>query len=80
MPQYDFRNKETGEVTEVLLRISEYDQWLSDNPEWTRYFPADSAPKIVSGVKSTMRLAGSQWNEHLTNIKKGSDKTNTIKV
>ena len=49
-------------------------------PEWTRYFPADSAPKLVSGVKSTMRLAGTQWNEHLTNIKKGSDKNNTIKV
>jgi hypothetical protein len=80
MPQYDFKNKETGEVTEVLLRISEYDQWIIDNPEWVRYFPASSAPKIVSGVKSTMRLAGSDWNEHLKNIKKGSGKDNTIKV
>jgi hypothetical protein len=80
MPQYDFKNKETGEVTEVLLRISEYDQWIIDNPEWVRYFPASSAPKIVSGVKSTMRLAGSDWNEHLKNIKKGSGKNNTIKV
>jgi hypothetical protein len=80
MPQYDFKNKETGEVTEVLLRISEYDQWIVDNPEWVRYFPASSAPKIVSGVKSTMRLAGSDWNEHLKNIKKGSGKDNTIKV
>ena len=80
MPQYDFRNKETGEVTEVLLRISEYDQWLSDNPEWSRYFPADSAPKLVSGAKTTMRLAGSDWNEHLKNIKKTSGRQNTIKV
>jgi len=80
MPQYDFKNKETGEVKELSLRISEYDQWIIDNPEWVRYFPASSAPKIVSGVKSTMRLAGSGWNEHLTNIKKGSGKNNTIKV
>ena len=64
----------------MLLRISEYDQWIIDNPEWVRYFPASSAPKIVSGVKSTMRLAGSDWNEHLKNIKKGSGKDNTIKV
>jgi hypothetical protein len=80
MPQYDFKNKETGEVTEVLLRISEYDQWIVDNPEWVRYFPASSAPKIVSGVKSTMRLAGRDWQDHLSNIKKGSGKDNTIKV
>jgi len=80
MPQYDFKNKETGEVTEVLLRISEYDQWTVDNPEWVRYFPPSSAPKIVSGVKSTMRLAGRDWQDHLSNIKKGSGKDNTIKV
>ena len=80
MPQYDFKNKETGEVTEVLLRISEYDQWIVDNPEWVRYFPASSAPKIVSGVKSTMRIAGRYWQDHLSNIKKGSVKDNTIKV
>ena len=80
MPQYEFKNSETGEIMEVTLRISEYDQWIIDNPEWVRYFPASSAPKIVSGVKSTMRLAGSDWNEHLKNIKKGSGKDNTIKV
>ena len=80
MPQYDFRNKETGEVMEVLLRISEYDQWMIDNPEWSRYFPVNSAPKLVTGVKSTMRLAGKDWENHLQNIKKGSGKENTIKV
>jgi hypothetical protein len=80
MPQYDFRNKETGEVTEVLLRISEYDQYLSDNPEWERYFAVGSGPKIVAGVKSPMRMAGKGWETHLTNIKKGSGRDNSIKV
>ena len=80
MPQYDFINKETGEVTEVLLRISEYDQYLSDNPEWERYFAAESAPKIVAGVKSTMAMAGKGWETHLTNIKKGAGRDNSIKV
>lgn len=80
MPQYDFKNKETGEVKELSLRISEYDQWLLDNPQWVRYFPASSAPKLVSGTKSAMRIAGSEWENHLSNIKKGSGRKNTIKV
>jgi hypothetical protein len=80
MPQYDFKNKETGEVKELSLRISEYDQWIIDNPEWVRYFPASSAPKIVSGVKSTMRLAGKEWENKLTAIKKNAGQKSTIKV
>ena len=80
MPQYDFKNTETGEVKVWTLKIAEYDQWKNDNPEWERYFPASSAPKIVSGGKSTMRIAGKDWENHLSNIKKGSGKENTIKV
>lgn len=32
MPTYEFRNKETGEVTEVWMKISAKDQYLIDNP------------------------------------------------
>ena len=32
MPTYEFRNKETGEVTERILRMSEREQYLLDNP------------------------------------------------
>jgi hypothetical protein len=32
MPTYDFRNKETGEVFERIMKISEKDQYLLDNP------------------------------------------------
>lgn len=32
MPTYEFRNKETGEVTEVWMKISAKDQYLKDNP------------------------------------------------
>jgi hypothetical protein len=34
MPQYEFKNKDTGEVIDVILRISEYDQWKADHPEY----------------------------------------------
>ena len=32
MPTYEFRNKETGEVTEHIMRIAEREQFLLDNP------------------------------------------------
>ena len=80
MPQYEFKNKETGEVAEVLLRLSEYDEWKENNPQWERYHSSESVPKVVSGVKSPMTMAGKDWERHLTNIKKNSGKGNTIDV
>ena len=80
MPKYEFKNIETGEIAEVTLRISDYDVWKKDNPQWERYHSSGSAPKIVSGVKSSMTMAGKDWEDHLTRIKKSSGKDNTIKV
>ena len=36
MPTYDFRNKETDEYEEHVLKISEYDQFIEDHPELER--------------------------------------------
>jgi hypothetical protein len=80
MPQYEFKNIETGEIAEVTLRISEYDDWKADHPQWVRYHSSGSAPKIVSGVKSAMTMAGKDWENHLKTIKKHSGKDNTINV
>lgn len=33
MPLYNFRNKETGEVVELSMRISELDQYKASHPE-----------------------------------------------
>lgn len=38
MPSYDFRNKETGEVTEFKMKISELDQFVEDHPELERVY------------------------------------------
>ena len=32
MPTYDFRNKDTGEVFEKIMKIAEREQYLLDNP------------------------------------------------
>tara|TARA_B100000497_G_scaffold120871_1_gene149858 strand:- start:528 stop:770 length:243 start_codon:yes stop_codon:yes gene_type:complete len=80
MPHYEFKNKETGEIMEMTLRISEYDEWKDSNPQWERYHSSSSVPQLISGTKSALTMAGKDWEGHLTNIKKNSGKDNTIKV
>ena len=38
------------------------------------------APGLVSDSKTAMRRAGSEWNDRLKQIKKGSGRDNTIKT
>lgn len=78
MPIYEFKNNETDEVTEVMIKISEYDGYLKDNPHLSRCFT--KAPGLTSGVKSALTMAGADWQEHLGNIKKGAGKDNNIKT
>ena len=76
MPTYTMKNKASGEVTEMILSLSERDQLL-DTGEWDQQL---STPNFVSDTKSTLRRAGSDWSEHLTRIKKGSGRDNSITV
>ena len=34
MPTYPVKNKETGEEKELSMSMTEYDQWIKDNPGW----------------------------------------------
>lgn len=78
MPIYEFRNNETDEVTEVTLKISEYDDFLESNPHLSRYY--STVPAMVTGTTSALKTAGSGWNDHLKRIKSGSGRSNTIKT
>ena len=50
MPMYSFRNKETGEWWEELLKISEMEDLLEKNPHIEIYVAnANYGPKIISG-------------------------------
>lgn len=78
MPIYEFRNTETDEVFDVSLRISEYDQYIKENPNLVRHY--SKAPGLTSGNKSPMTMAGKDWEGHLNRIKKGSGRNTTIKT
>ena len=60
MPTYDFINKETGEVTELVMSMTELDKYKAEHPEMERYFGNQNTsavygtPKQSDGFKEVM--------------------------
>ena len=54
MPTYEFRNKQTGEVTEHFMKISAKDEFLAANPH----------------LEQTMTQAPAFTGDHISAIKK----------
>jgi len=63
MPKYTFKDNETQEIYDVVMSMSDLDEYKKQHPNHERYF--DEAPGIVSGtgVKSD-----SGFKEVLTKI------------
>lgn len=78
MPIYSFRNKETGEETEVILRIAELDQYKEDNPHLQQFI--SKPPANVGMVKDMYSRVPDGFNDVVKQIKKGSGMRNTIKT
>lgn len=80
MPTYDFRNKETGEVTELVMRISELDAFKAANPHLEQTItraPAFAGDHITikkdTGFKEVLqkiheKTPGSELNKHSSQI------------
>ena len=51
MPNYDFRNKETGEIVEHTMSYTKLDQFLLDNPNLERYHSAQHLPVMSDGMR-----------------------------
>lgn len=52
MPLYDIKNKDTGEIEEKFMSISEYEQYKKDNPDHEQVFNTLNFQDSVSlGVK-----------------------------
>lgn len=80
MPTYDFRNKETGEVFEKIMKIADKEQYLIDNPQLEQALltaPAFTGDHVVikkdSGFKEVLqkiheKTPGSQLNRISTQI------------
>ena len=48
---YPFYNKETGQVEEHTMRLSEYDDFKANNPHLERYFSPDGLAGLGDGMR-----------------------------
>tara|TARA_Y100000590_G_scaffold459540_1_gene616883 strand:+ start:924 stop:1229 length:306 start_codon:yes stop_codon:yes gene_type:complete len=53
MPLYEFENTETGEVFEMMMTISDKEEWLKKNPNIKQII---SAPNIVGGHGDRVKI------------------------
>ena len=66
MPTYDFKDKETGEIQELFMKISEKEQFLKDNPNLEQVI---SAPNMITRRDGdVLKKAGAGWNEVLQKV------------
>ena len=72
-------NTKTGDKKEVVMSVNDWDQWCTDNPDWSRDY---SDPSTVPGVgelgewKNKLIIRKPGWNEVLERVQKypGSQK------
>ena len=66
MPTYKFRNTETNEIFEKVMKMSELDSYKQQNPTHESYI--DSAPPIADSVRIGARKKDSGFKEVLQRI------------
>jgi len=64
MPTYTFEDTNTGEVFESMMRISERDEFMKDNPHIKQLITG--APMIVGGQGGVRNDDG--WKENMSRI------------
>ena len=71
MPTYDFKNVDTGEVTELVMSISKMEQYCKDNPNMKQVISTSSNNFISNKDGSVLTKAGDGWKEVQDRIKSG---------
>jgi len=72
MATYPVVNTQTGEQKEVVMSVTEWDNWKENNPDWTRDY---SDPSTMPGVgevgewKDKLRKTKPGWNDVLRKAK-----------
>ena len=69
MPRYDFKNIETGEVTEYTMSWKDLDKFKEENPHLQQQI---SQLNMITGKEGSMlKTAGDGWKEVQDRIKAG---------
>lgn len=72
MPTYNFRNLETGEETEIMMKMSELDEFKTNNPNLQQFLT--KAPSIGDAHRMGVVKTPDSFNSLLKHIKKGNSK------
>ena len=73
MATYPVINTETGEQKEVKMSVHEWDQWRTDNPDWTRdYSDPSTIPGVgeIGEVYDKLKKSHPGWNDVLRKASK----------
>jgi len=68
MPSYEFKNTSTGEIVEVVVRMTEYDEFLRNNPHLERF--NSGAAAIGDPIKLGFRKPDDAFRDRLRDIKR----------
>ena len=52
MATYPVVNTKTGEQKEVVMSVTQWDQWCSDNPDWSRDYSDPSTMPVLVKLES----------------------------
>ena len=77
MPTYVVKNKKTEEEKEIICSYEKRNEWLKENPDWIGVI---GTPSTISQPGSTLSRTSSDWQNLLSNIKKGSGGNNETAV
>lgn len=80
---YTFLNKNTGDIEEHIMRLSEYDTFKESNSHLERYFTTDSMPGLGDGQRMDTPGTGkadSTFEKYIINRMKETIPRNTIKT
>lgn len=72
MPTYTFKNKNTDEQFDIVLRISQLDEYKADHPDLVQVISAQPT------VRSRDMKPDSGFRDVLKSIKKASGRNNSI--
>lgn len=81
MPTYTYQCDECGHHYDTIKSISNREEPTKEPCSNCGGGPVRiviGAPKLVTGVKSTLRQAGTGWGEVLKKVKSGSGRENNI--
>ena len=71
MPTYDFKDKDTGEITEYVMSVAQMVKFKEDNPNMQQVISAPTNNMLTNRDGAVLRQAGDGWKEVQDKIKKG---------